>query len=562
MEDFSKEIRAYALKNALEFGKSNSGKVLPKLFQHGLRKEEIGSIMPLVNRIVEDVNGLSKEEAESEFVRYRNFIKEKEEKERSLPELSNMSGKMVFRIAPFPSGALHLGNAKTYLLNALYAEKYNARLLFFMDDTIGSEEKQIMPDSYDLIKEAFDWLNVKYDKPIIYKSDRLEIYYKYAEELIKKEKAYVCYCSQNELRKNREKGKECKHRIFSLTENLARWRLMFEAKEGSAVLRLKTDMKNPDPAFRDRVLFKISDREHPRIGKKYRVWPTLEMSWAIDDHLLGITHILRGNDLMIETVMEKYMWDIFDWRHPETIHTGLIRIEGIEGAKVSKSKAQKEVKSGAFVGWDDPRTWSIQSLKRRGVRAEAIREFVFEIGLNKQDIVIPIDSLYSINRKMIDASSLRYSIVSEPVELEVSNKPAIKKASVPIHPDKKEVRTIKIDKLFISKKDFEEFKGKEIRLLHLYNIKLADEAKKNMAKAEFTTVDNKKISKINWVSDFIIARILMPDGKWISGLAERSIEKLKIGAVIQFERFGFCRFDGKIENEKSGEIYEFWFGHK
>ena len=337
---------------------------------------------------------------------------------------------------------------------------------------------------------------------------------------------------------------------------------MFEAKEGSAVLRLKTDMKNPDPAFRDRVLFKISDREHPRIGKKYRVWPTLEMSWAIDDHLLGITHILRGNDLMIETVMEKYMWDIFDWRHPETIHTGLIRIEGIEGAKVSKSKAQKEVKSGAFVGWDDPRTWSIQSLKRRGVRAEAIREFVFEIGLNKQDIVIPIDSLYSINRKMIDASSLRYSIVSEPVELEVSNKPAIKKASVPIHPDKKEVRTIKIDKLFISKKDFEEFKGKEIRLLHLYNIKLADEAKKNMAKAEFTTVDNKKISKINWVSDFIIARILMPDGKWISGLAERSIEKLKIGAVIQFERFGFCRFDGKIENEKSGEIYEFWFGHK
>ena len=98
--------------------------------------------------------------------------------------------------------------------------------------------------------------------------------------------------------------------------------------------------------------------------------------------------------------------------------------------------------------------------------------------------------------------------------------------------------------------------------MHLYNIKLADEAKKNMARAEFTTVDNKKISKINWVSDFIIARILMPDGKWISGLAERSIEKLKIGAVIQFERFGFCRFDGKIENEKSGEIYEFWFGHK
>jgi glutamyl-tRNA synthetase len=429
MKDFSKETRAYALKNALEFGKADGGKVLPKLFQHGLQKEEIISIMPLVNRIVEDVNALSREEIESEFVRYRNFIKEKEEEERGLPELPSASGKMVFRIAPFPSGALHLGNAKTYLLNALYAEKYNAALLFIMDDTIGSEEKQITAESYELIEEAFKWLKVKYEKPIIYKSDRLEIYYKYGEELIKKGETYVCHCSQSELKENREKGIECEHRAFSVTENLARWRMMPQAKEGSAVLRLKTDMQHPNPAFRDRVLFRIADREHPRVGKKYRVWPTLEMSWAIDDHLLGITHILRGNDLMIETVMEKFIWDIFGWKHPETIHIGLIRIEGIEGAKISKSKAQKEVKSGEFIGWDDPRTWSIQSLRRRGIKPEAIREFVFEIGLNKQDIVVPIDSLYAINRKMIDASALRYSFVADPVEIEISNKPKIKKVS-------------------------------------------------------------------------------------------------------------------------------------
>ncbi|MBI2631639.1 glutamate--tRNA ligase [Candidatus Pacearchaeota archaeon] len=562
MRDYSKEIRAYVLKNALEFNKAEGGKVLPKLFQHGLQKEEIGEILPIMNRIVDDVNSLTTEEREKEYVRYKNYIKERDEKERTLPELPNSSGNMIFRVAPFPSGALHLGNAKTYLLNALYAEKYKARVLLIMDDTIGSKEKQISPESYNLIEEAFKWLNVKYVKPIIYKSDRLEIYYKYAEELIKKGKAYICHCSQEELREKREKEEECEHRDFSVTENLARWRLMSDAKEGRAILRLKTDMKDPDPAFRDRVLFRISDRDHPRVGKKYRIWPTLEMTWAVDDHLLGITHILRGNDLMIETDMEKYIWDIFGWKHPETIHTGLIRIEGIEGAKISKSKAQKEVKSGEFIGWDDPRTWSIQSLKRRGIKSEAIRELVFEIGLNKQDITVPIDSLYSINRKLIDSYSLRYSFVKDPIELEIFNKPKIKKISIQVHPDMKETRAVKIDKIFISKRDFEEFKGKEIRLLHLFNIKLIDEMKKDITKVEFTTVDNKEIPKINWVSVHVNVRVLMPDGNWLNGIAEKSVEKLKSGESIQFERFGFCRFDGKIKNKKGEEIYEFWFGHK
>lgn len=564
MNDFSKEIRAYALKNALEFGKTDAGKVLPKLFQHGLLKEEISNIAPLVNRIVEDVNSLSKEEIESEFVRYSGFIKEKEEKERSLPELFNAGGKMVFRIAPFPSGALHLGNAKTYLLNALYAEKYNASMLLVMDDTIGSEEKQITLESYGMIEDAFKWLKVKYEKPVIYKSDRLEIYYKYGEELIRREKAYVCHCSQKELRENREKGVECEHRSFSITENLARWRMMPQAKEGSSILRLKTDMKNPNPAFRDRVLFRIAEREHPRVKKKYRAWPTLEMTWAIDDHLLGITHILRGNDLMIETDMERFIWDIFGWKHPETIHTGLIRIEGIEGAKISKSKAQKEVKSGEFIGWDDPRTWSIQSLRRRGIKPEAIRSFVFEIGLNKQDIAVPIDSFYAINRKMIDSSALRYSFSADPIEIEIINKPDIKNVKVLVHPDMKETRTIKVDRIFMSKRDFKEFKGKEIRLLHLCNIKLSEEIKGKKAMAEFTSTENKDISKINWVSDYskiVNARVLMPDGKWLSGIAEKAAGKLKEGEIIQFERFGFCRFDGKIADGEK-EIYEFWFGHK
>jgi hypothetical protein len=191
-----------------------------------------------------------------------------------------------------------------------------------------------------------------------------------------------------------------------------------EVHEGEAVLRIKTDMHHPNPAFRDRVLFRIADREHPRVGKKYRVWPTLEMTWAIDDHLLGITHVMRGNDLMIESDMEKYIWDLFKWKHPILIHTGLVRLEGV-GAKLSKSKAQKEVTSGQFSGWDDPRTWSVQSLARRGIRQEAIREFVKRIGLNKQDIIVPVESLYAINRQIIDSETPRYSFVENPVKLNI-----------------------------------------------------------------------------------------------------------------------------------------------
>jgi len=552
MGKYTKEIIAYSLKSKIEFGNVDSGKVLTKLFQHGLKKEEIKEVMEEIKQETEKINSMEKDKAEELFKDFSKFLKEREER-YGLPELPNASKKMVFRLAPFPSGALHIGNAKTYLLNALYAEKYNGKIILVMDDTIGSEEKPIHLESYKLIEDAFKWLGVKYEKKVVYKSDRLELYYKYALELIKKETAYVCHCRQEVLRENRAKGLECGCRHLPVDIQLGRWKEMFNQHEGDAVLRIKTGMQNPNPAFRDRVLFRIAEREHPRVGKKYKVWPTLEMTWAIDDYELGITHIIRGNDLMIETDMEKFIWDIFGWKHPETIHTGLVRIEGL-GAKISKSKAQKEVKSGEFSGWDDPRTWSIQSLKRRGILPEAIRKFVEEIGLNKQDINVPIDSLYSINRKMIDLDSDRYYFISNPVKLEIVNKPEIEVVDLPMHPDKKGYREVKVGDIWIDGRDFDELKGKEARLLHLYNVNLGE-------KARITGLENKSIGRIQWVSEYVHSKILMADGSFIQGFAESGVKKLKRGEIIQFERFGFARFDG-IKNEGGKEVYEFWFAHK
>jgi glutamyl-tRNA synthetase len=408
-EKFSKKIEAYALKNAIEHeGKAQVNSILNSLFHEGLNKKDVKEIIPIIQEQVNKINSLSLEEQKNLFEKEQKQISHRDVREEGeLPELENVKGKIVLRLAPYPSGALHIGNTKTYLLNALYAEKYHGKLLFVMDDTIGSEEKQIMLEAYTLIPEAFDWLNVKYEKPIIYKSDRLEIYYKYAEELIKKDKAYVCSCKPEILRENRAKGIECEHRKQTIKQNLELWKEMFSMKEGQAALRIKTSMQDKNPAFRDRVLFKISDREHPKVKNKYRVWPTLEMSWAIDDHILNISHIIRGKELMIETDMEKYIMDIFKWKHPEFIHVGWVKLEGVY--KISKSKAQQEIKSGKFFGWHDPRTWSVQSLMMRGIEAEAIKKFVVNMGLKLSDALIPVDVLYSHNRELIREKSIKAS---------------------------------------------------------------------------------------------------------------------------------------------------------
>jgi glutamyl-tRNA synthetase len=550
-EDINALIEKYALANAFSHnGKAQPGVIIGKLIADDPKyREQMKDLAPKIAKLVSEVNKMKIDEQEKKLLKvFPEFFEKKETKheEKTLKELPNaQQGKVVLRLAPFPSGPLHIGNAKTYLLNALYAEKYAGKLLLIIDDTISSKEKPILKEAYDLIPEGFEWLGVKWDGPIVYKSDRLETYYKYAEELIKKNSAYVCECPTETLRKNRAEGKECFHRKQSVKENLEKWEAMHKGKykEGQASLRLKTSMTNPNPAFRDRVLFRISDRAHPRVDKKYRVWPMLEFSWAIDDHLLGVTHVIRGKDLVMETEMCKFIWDILKWPHPTIIHTGLARMEGI---KLSKSKAQKEVLSGSYTGWDDPRTWSLQSLKRRGILPHAIRHFISSIGLNENDITIPVENLYAINRKLLDPVAHRYSFVADPVELNIKDAPNIKEIEVKLHPDSdKEFKKIKINNSFyIWGKDFNRFKGQEVRLMHLYNINLNP-------KSEFTSQANKQIPRIQWVpTDFAVkAEVLMPDGEMEKGFAEKNAENLKVGDIIQFERFGFVRLEKKDKDK-------------
>jgi len=168
----SEKILAYALKNAVEHeGKCQAGSVLSPLFAEGLKKEQIKDIMPEINKIVKKVNSMSLEEQRVEFEKLEKKVSHREvRQEGELPELANpIKGKMVMRVAPYPSGPAHIGNTRQLILNDEYIKKYGGKLLIFFDDTIGSEENQIVNDAYELLEEGIKWLGIKYSSPIIYK---------------------------------------------------------------------------------------------------------------------------------------------------------------------------------------------------------------------------------------------------------------------------------------------------------------------------------------------------------------------------------------------------------
>lgn len=552
-----RSILKHALTNALQHdGKADVQAVLGKLISETPEiRGSIKVVIPEIKKVVKLVNSYSQKKQEQELKKMGVKLEKKKAKEKEgLPDLPNAEiGKVVMRLAPYPSGPLHIGNARMIILNDEYVKKYRGKLFLVIDDTIGSEEKFITPESYDLIIDGLKWLGVKYNE-LIYKSDRLEIFYEFAEKLISENLAYVCECDSETLRKNRMEGIECLHRNRSAEENLSEWKGMLSGKykEGDVVLRLKTDMKHPNPAFRDRVLLRVVERQHPRVGNKYRVWPMLEFSWAIDDHLLGITHIVRGKDLVMEDMMEEFIWNKLGWKKPEFIHFGLLNIKE---AKLSKTQARKAIETGTYSGWDDPRTWSLQSLKRRGIKPEAIRSFIIDMSLSLADVTVPAEILYAENRKIIDQLANRYFAVFDPVGISIEGKTKTREIEAPLHPDFKgrgnRKITVDLQKVYVEREDFEKFKNEKIGLMNLFSIKLNKNSKITSERVEMD------IQKIHWVSEpHVEINMIMPDGSTKKGIAEPGLKNVKTDEIVQLQRVGFARID-----EKNGQI-TLYFAHK
>jgi glutamyl-tRNA synthetase len=549
--------RRLALENALAHGGApRAGPIVARLLatDPSLRGDA-PAVQSVVAAAVAEVEPLAREEIERRLDALGG-----PEPERAKPPASTMGdlpdlpgavpGKVVLRLAPFPSGGLHIGHARMLFVNQHYLERYQGKLLLVFDDTIGSEEKRVELEFFDLIRADLARAGLTPDATF-YKSDRMETFYAWARRVIDRGGAYVCTCSAELLRANRAAGVDCPERAQSVGETVDGWQRMRDGgyAPGAAVLRLRTDLHDPDPAFRDRVLFRLSDVEHPRVGRRYRAWPMLEFSWAVDDVELGVTHVLRGKDLVMEDRMQRFIWELLGVTGPPFLHWGLLRVRE---AKISKSKSYREVKSGVFDGWGDPRTWSLLSLDRRGISTDALRSFALSFGLSLADIEVPAETLYAENRQRIDSTTPRRAFVPDPIRLDVSGYPAdLAEVQLPNHPDRPELgqRSVAAGPSFLlPRADVVKSLGGEIRLKDLLNVRLpaALPADGSPIAAEFTSRENRRLPRLQWVgvAGAVPVDVLGTEGEHTLGVGERALASAAARDLFQFERFGFVRVDG------------------
>ncbi len=526
-------IFKYALKNAYDHGKAAIGPVINKVLgEEPERKKDMKKLALEVKEVVEKVNQMDPGEIEKILKeKYPELLQEKPQRE-GLPPLPNVKDKVILRSAPSPSGYLHIGHAYMLSINSEYARMYNGKHILRIEDT----DPKTVIDVYDDLIEDAKWITGGKIDEIIIQSDRMEIYYKYAEELIKKGKAYVCTCKN--FKEYIDKKESCPHRNQPIEKNLEEWKKMFtEYKEGDAVLRIKTDMKHPNPAMRDWVAFRIVEIKHIR-KPNYRVWPMMNFAVAVDDHELGLTHVIRGKDHEDNTKKQAYIFDYLGWKKPVYIHHG--RINLLNAPPLSKRKIKELIEKGELEGPDDIRLATLKALRRRGIPAEAIREFFVQIGPTKNDKTVDYDefmkAIYKNVRKLLDKKAHRYFFVWEPTEIDIG---ISKEVEVPITPYSNEKRKIKVnEKVLVNKSDL----NGEIRLIDLcnWNGKIVE--------------DNLKAKKVQWVpaDENVNVKVLKPKGmeiEVIEGFAEKNLANEPEGVVVQFERFGFVKIEKKNENE-------------
>jgi glutamyl-tRNA synthetase len=548
--------RRLAIENAIAHdGAPQAGPILARLLATDpALRSHAEDVRALVAATITAVMGIPREELPAQLAALGGAEatrpKEAKSEGADFPDLPGaVPGEVVLRMAPFPSGVLHIGHGRMLFAHQYYRERYGGKILLVFDDTVGSEEKRVEPEFYDLILGDLELAGVKPDA-VYYKSDRVPNFYPWAARVIDLGAAYVCHCSSELLRENRARGIACPERDQSPDVAHSEWERMLSGAyvPGQAVLRLKTGLKDPDPAFRDRVLFRISDLDHPRVGNRYRVWPLLEFSWAVDDVELGVTHVLRGKDLVIEDRMERYIWDLLGIQGPSFVHWGILRVRE---AKVSKSKSYREVKTGIYDGWSDPRTWSLRSLDRRGISMEALREFVLSFGMSLADIEVPAETLYAENRKRIDATTVRRAFVPDPVRLVVDDYPeGLATVELANHPDRPELGTRIAPagpEFLLPRHDLVPRAGTEVRLKDLLNVRLPPAVPDvgGTLHAEFAGRENKKLPRLQWVGveGAVPVDLLDLEGRHSTGIGERALGGAQPREIVQFERVGFVRVE-------------------
>ena len=556
MNDLEEIIYKHALLNAAKHkGSANPGAVMGSIMSNEpelrSKAKEIG---PMSGKIVAKVNTLSPEEQAAEMEKYGVEVQDKKPKakEVGLQELPGTHENIVLRFAPNPSGPLHIGHSRAAVPNAEYVKRHDGKLILRIEDT---DPKRVYEDAYEMIPEDLKWLGINPDE-IIYQSDRFEIYYDYARQLIENGAAYMCTCDGATFKELKDNCKACPCRDNSVEENLKLWDKFDTMDAGEAVLRVKTDINHKNPAIRDWVAMRIVDETHPRLGNKYRIYPMMNFSVAVDDHLMGMTHVLRGKDHLANSEKQKYLYDHMGWNLPEFIHYGRLKMEDIA---LSTSKALEGIENGTYSGWDDPRLGTLRAVARRGIDPRTIYNLITEIGVKMADSAISWKKIYGLNRNLLEPIANRYFFVEDPQLIEVKNYEGgdviIER---PLHADHLDRgnRLLPFNgSAYLAKSDINDG---VFRLMDAVNVDIdGDEITYNST--SFEDARDLKARIIQWVpvEDNVKVTIVMDDASLKTGLGESSLNDLKVGDIVQFERVGFARLDEIKDDE-----LVFYYAHK
>ncbi len=559
MADIKKIILKYALYNAyLHEGKANKGSVIGKIIAEKPEvKKDLKSIMPIVDSTIKEVNEMSLEEQKHILDSDFPEVFEKKEENKSIFDKLNISlknidlsklnvakVKYVVRTAfpPSPEKYLHIGHAKAVLLNYLLAKEYNGEFYLRFEDTNPRLVNEIY---YDAIVEDLKWLGVIPDK-IQYASDYMQLYYSFAEELIKKGKAYVCTCPQEVIRENRLKGKACSCRDRSVEENMKLWKEMHDS--AGYVLRLKIDMKHKNSTMRDPIAFRVIDEKHPRVNA--RVWPAYDFENAVMDGYFVVTHRLRSKEFELRNELQRWIQKELNLYQTEIFELARFELEGVE---TSGRKIRALIENGDLDGWDDPSLATLRALKRRGFLPETIRDFVISTGISKNEAKLTWNDLILINRRYLDKIAKRFFLIADPVKITIEGSPSRKVVlnAYPKNVDKKEDRVFECtSEYYVSKKDYDEMLKNPgmYRLMDNLNFEVKDGKFYFVSEShdDFKNNNGKRI--IHWLPQSVLNVFVLIPGKnktsKIKAIAETNVSNVKVGEIVQFERFGFCRYDG------------------
>ncbi len=418
----------------------------------------------------------------SEVVISKNFIEQ--EIDKDLRE--GVYDTVVTRFPPEPNGYLHIGHAKSILLNYGLAQKYNGKFHMRFDDTNPTKEKIEFVES---IKADIQWLGADWKENLFFASDYFEAMYECAVKLIKKGKAYVCDLTADEIREYRgtltEPGKNSPYRDRSIEENLDLFERMKngEFKDGERVLRAKIDMASANINMRDPIIYRVAHMHHHNTGDKWCIYPMYDFAHPIEDAIEKITHSICT--LEFEDHRPLYDWVVRECEFdpaPRQIEFAKLYLTNVV---TGKRYIKKLVEDGIVDGWDDPRLVSIAALRRRGFTPESLKMFVELCGVSKANSSVDYAMLEYCIREDLKLKKARMMAVLDPIKLVIDNYPEgqVEYLDAPNNMENEKLGSRKIPfcrELYIDREDFMEeppkkyfrlFPGNEVRLMHAYFVK-------------------------------------------------------------------------------------------